>query len=289
MIGFLSVEIPRNAVRAEVMQAAKERSSRRRPHGQYQEAYDMRALGLSATLNVMHRWTHSHSLEVIGCDRMALSEIRCIVEKVINSNPSSLRLLRLDLTADVADLGMEFIRGHMLVKAKRTYRGFEKVEFEEGPRRLQTLYFGRGKDYIRVYDKMAQTVERGTPISRFSGSGHTSIVRFERQLRPPSRFAPLFADLNQCDQWCPFDQVRFPALVPVHDQAPLRAKIARAGIKAIIDEKGLLGARAYLHRESGGNAARLLRKYLTPKDHVAAPDLNLIFQESARRQLNEQI
>ena len=81
-----------------------------------------------------------------------------ITSKVFACDPKKLGVMRVDLTADVPGVPVDWFKRHTLVKSKQTRREIGSVESYQTitKGRAETLYAGVKPNQIRIYDKVAE-------------------------------------------------------------------------------------------------------------------------------------
>jgi hypothetical protein len=134
-------------------------SHRIRPSAHYAGKCDLRPIGLDAILflNCKHQQTHNHKLEVLDVGKKTYSEIVQIAESVFDSNPDSLGVMRIDLTADIHDVPVPWLKPRTRIKFKRKNDEHGKLEYGQfGRAQVETLRAGTGESVFRIYNKIEE-------------------------------------------------------------------------------------------------------------------------------------
>lgn len=279
---------------------------------QYYEAVaDLRPLGLDAFLHMNYRFhkRKDHKLELIGVGKKTLQEMDAIIGAIFEVESCKLLLIRLDLTADIPDIPVEYLRHCMRVARKRKTDELG-LEYEAiGDRQLQYLRWGRAPNLIRAYDKtahrlaqfeqMLKHVSGDAEIPSFQETFGTLedavVTRVEKQIgggRIPSLLAT-FGDLKNAAAFDPFSNVEvIPGnVIPIpdpHKYSPAET-IKILGIRELIEREGLQNAFARLNR--GHNARRPIvpyNRYLQdcgPAFQISREHLTATFRTSVMKQI----
>jgi hypothetical protein len=107
-----------------------------------------------------------HKLEVLRAGDKTLSDMRELAGRVFATDPDPLGLMRVDLTADLEGVPVDFFKRHTKVRCKQTRREFGTVEGYQTVAKgtAETLYSGVKPNQIRIYDK---TGERRMQYERY--------------------------------------------------------------------------------------------------------------------------
>ena len=135
-------------------------ASNLRPSKFYKAVADLRPMGFDAMLHIEQKRYGTSKIELLETGRKGMAEIQDTVERIADCDPASLRLGRVDLAADVRDVGLGWFREHAYVQYKQFICAVAKPqEFEYtemGKKVFQTLYFGKRPSCVRIYDKVAE-------------------------------------------------------------------------------------------------------------------------------------
>lgn len=126
----------------------------------YEYAGDLREYGYRSRLS-MYCTTDklgNHKLELRDVGEMKLSGILNEIAQIFDIDPRQLRIMRVDLAADVPDISVQWFRETVRVANKRWRAAVTGDAFysEMGNGTIQTLYFGKRPNLIRIYDKQAE-------------------------------------------------------------------------------------------------------------------------------------
>jgi hypothetical protein len=134
-------------------------SHRVRPNAYYGGKCDLRPLGLDAILflNCKFQKSHNHKLEILDAGKKCYSELVHLAESVFDGNPDSLGIMRIDLTADVFDVPLWWLRPRTRIKFKQFSEEYGKLEYGQfGRTQVETLRAGRGASLFRMYNKIEE-------------------------------------------------------------------------------------------------------------------------------------
>lgn len=281
----------------------------------YVSVADLRPFGISAILHssCLHG-EGNHKIELVETGRMHYSEMLAEVERVFDINPCTLELMRIDLAADVEGVEVPWFHEHMRVKWKRWGCEYGRVEVSRmGHVELQTLYFGRRPNCLRVYNKVAEwrkqyaarrrAAERdNTTIASFEETycwpeSGRSLTRVERQIaggRVPAAIGRLGAAPRGLPAFQPFEAVDLLACSGEASAPPpeggegIEQWLAGMQIRALVTDWGIQRTRAFLNRHGHRNGGRILDKYasfLPAGGGISTTRLQEIYQSSVERQL----
>lgn len=128
----------------------------------YGTVVDLRRFHLGdAILHFQHRRYGTHKIELLNTGKKSMTQLCSILEGIIDQNPLSHRISRLDLAVDVPDYPVQWFHTHVRVQFKqcRCVHGRLKreQEFSEvGKKQYETLYYGKRPSCLRIYDKVAE-------------------------------------------------------------------------------------------------------------------------------------
>lgn len=128
-----------------------------------------------------------HKLEILEAGKKTYSEMIEIGSRIFQGEPESWGLLRVDLTADIEGVPVQWFKDHTYVTSKQTTREIGTIKpipymaIRKG--RAETLYAGVKPNQHRIYDKVAEQLQRhNRAIQR--------AVREARQNAAVAEFAP---------------------------------------------------------------------------------------------------
>ena len=256
----------------------------------YKARFDLRQCGIHAMLHYSCRFNGKHKVAILSAAEKSPWQMAAVIEQVFECDALKLRLSRVDCTADVPGISVQWFWTHMRVLRKRRIKTINVCEEccnETGC----TCYYGHGADLIRVYDKLA---ERRSKSREDPGSEQGALTRVERQLksgRTPREFATLRDLTGNAAAFNPFASVvllRGGKPEPNINDYPSGRYLQGLGLRQLILERGLAKAWNALSVSSRGNAGRKLsqlRDFLPadPKD-FQIPDLFELYLRSLHRQ-----
>jgi hypothetical protein len=132
-----------------------------RPSKFYKAVADLRPFGLEAMLHIDQKRYGTHKVELFETGKKGMAEIQSTLEQIVECDPGHCRLGRIDLAADVRDVGLSWFREHAYVQYKQFICAHAKEVVEAeltemGKKVYQTLYFGKRPSCVRIYDKVAE-------------------------------------------------------------------------------------------------------------------------------------
>jgi hypothetical protein len=209
----------------------------------------------------------------------------------------SFHVARIDFAADVQGVPVEWFRQHCLVKRKRKPQSYEVWKKETSKGAVTSVVFGKRPDFYRIYDRIAEKLERGADVlyrGMNMGAPVPIITRVERQCTGraiPKNLATLGGLFENAATADPF-----PALLCRDtDDGPLAADdwppqkwLMSVGLATVVKELGEATVRARLNRT--GNAKRLFDRY-SDLLHADSPGVTVdrlreIYRKGTIRQLN---
>jgi hypothetical protein len=128
-----------------------------RPGEGYAKTGDLRGVNIDARLSCGLRFNDKAGvkLEIFEVGKKAYSEIDAVLRQVMHGDVNDGEFSRVDLTADLTGIRVNEVERAMYVRFKQT----SQTEYADGVTRNfrrgrgDTIYFGRGGDQVRVYNK----------------------------------------------------------------------------------------------------------------------------------------
>lgn len=199
----------------------------------YHAVADLRPLGFDVILHMEQKRYGTHKVELLETGKKSLAELESTLENIVDADPSSFRIGRIDLAADVRDVPLGWFREHAYVEYKQFLCAHAKVvdfEYSEmGKKSYQTLYFGKRPCCVRIYDKVAERVahyelwkKRETRMAK-----RTWLETVAHQ-EPAEREALLLPEFPTVQEWL---RVQLPHMAPEpvrRDQPFLVSELAPA-------------------------------------------------------------
>lgn len=283
----------------------------------YDSVGDLRRFGYDAVLHMGCALDKkgNHKLELIDTGRMTYGQMAHEIQRIFDTNPRRLEMMRVDLAADVQDVPVSWFAGHVRARWKRFAADLGKIgedpEMEYcrmGKQTVETLYFGKRPNCFRIYDKIAEFKHQYAQLTRrasdaaelpsfadaygYPASGIT-LTRVERQIggsRVPTEI-DTFGKLKRAPEFNPFDKLEFLApgkVEPSIEKYDVEAWLKGKGLRQLIDTEGMHRARAFLNAHSGGHASRYFqtyREFLPADTGIDARRLFAVYQQSVAKQL----
>lgn len=285
---------------------------RRSPH--YAGVLDLRPFGIDALLHAYNKHTESrdHKLELIETGKKSYSDINRDIESVFDINPDKLRVMRVDLCADVFGTHVSWFQPRARIRYKRFAREIGDLKYEQmGERCIQTLVAGKRPNMFRIYDKVAKCMvdfcKRSRKVSpdaepldfqkEYGFLPDTVMTRVERQIgggRIPdqlSNFGSLVREAPNFNPFAPLEIVGGSSCsMPGLDDCEFIEWLVGTRLNELRDEWGMQQLRSVMNRKTKGNASRILERYdrFLPSEQVAAvtaDKLSEIYRESVIKQL----
>jgi hypothetical protein len=256
----------------------------------------------------------NHKLELIDVGKMSQNQILQEIGGIFELDPYSLGVMRVDYAVDVPDLPVQWFRESVRVEHKRHRAAVtsEPYYHESGTVDIQTLYFGRRPNTIRIYDKQAEYRHQYRTMVRYLGkdveppsfeseygvSNPDSILtRVERQIvgRVPAEIGTLRQVTDSGSGFRPFSKLKIidhPATPEDDPDLSFKARSTGRYLRSMIQNDGMQATNAYISKHSNGNAAWARKKYrsfLVPAPSAAGltgADLQRRFEESLDRQMS---
>ena len=252
----------------------------------------------------------NHKLELVDAGFMTLDEMKEEVEQVFQVHAEKLPVMRLDLAVDVHGISVPWFAEHTRVRHKRWLARLGVIDTSEmGNREIQTLYYGKRPNVIRIYNKVEECRAQYRRIVRLMSPeltappfekcfgvpefGHT-LTRVERQMgggRIPSQLATV-DDLRNCAAFNPFEGLEFisggrPQPNPSH--YTFMEYSAGMHLRHLAETEGMQAAISHITRHSNRNKKWALKKFgdflPVPSDEdLTAERLFELFQQSIATQ-----
>ena len=149
----------------------------------YQFSADLREhLSIDAVVHLNCRFgRHTHKVEILQAGKKRLEEMAQIISLLFDVDPWSTELMRVDFTADIADVPVSWFRDNAYFSRKRFSSQIEKSNERElqfigmNSARVETIYAGKRPVLIRIYNKFG---EQYVKYRRF----HSDCERFNRRM-----------------------------------------------------------------------------------------------------------
>lgn len=286
------------------------------PSKHYEYAGDLREYGFSIRLNLYCRMdkANNHKLELIDVGTMSRTQIVREVQQVFEIDARTLSIMRIDFAVDVPQLPLQWFRETVRVQHKRFRSALTDQRFygEIGKAEIETLYFGKRPNVIRIYDKMAEYRAQYRLLVRKLGkdvepppfrsvfpvqNGNTILTRVERQIggRIPEPVGTLEHVMRSGFEFIPFSNLKIIDHSPVPDlDASLSFETRCTGLylRTLAQGDGMQAVNAFISKHSRGNGAWVRKKYaqfLATESNPGAlteAELQRRFQESIARQMS---
>lgn len=110
----------------------------------------------------------NHKLELLHTGTKTWDQMMTTVSRVVRDDFESLEIMRLDPCVDIEDVGMDWFSRSVRCDRKRWEQQFGKIQVEDGQpvdvdyrdiskKKRETIYLGRDDNFVRIYDKNAET------------------------------------------------------------------------------------------------------------------------------------
>jgi hypothetical protein len=290
-------------------------SHRVKPNSYYSGRCDLRPMDIDGILflNCKFPRSHNHKLEILDAGKKSYSDFVRIAESVFDVNPDSLGIMRIDLTVDVFDVPVWWLKPRTRIKFKQFSDEHGKLEYGQfGRTQIETLRAGKGDSLFRIYNKIEELQMQFRRLCRkankdaeppdfereFGYRPDAVVTRFERQCRGRSIPEVLnsFAKLHHAPNFNPFDVVEIvnsgKADLPTIDECETPSEYFYGkGLNQECSERGMQRFRSWLNKNTNGNAARIMKRYsrFFPCEggpRLTSNQLYEKYQESMKRQLS---
>ena len=244
---------------------------------------------------------------------MSRTQILREVGEVFDIGVASLGVMRVDFAVDVPDLPVHWFRETVQVNHKRFRSAVtgERFYSEMGTGGIQTLYFGKRPNLIRIYDKQAEFRHQFRNILRNAAPGFETtfesisptippdsiLTRVERQIgeRVPAGIASLQQLFETGFEYKPFENLK------IIDHASNREFDSGLSfetystvelLRRIAQADGMQAVKDYVSKRSHGNARWVWRKYepilasVATRNGLTTDDLQKRYEQSIARQLS---
>ena len=250
----------------------------------YEYAGDLREYGHRVRLNLFCQMdkTGNHKLELIDVGEMSRANILREIGEIFAVDFRSLGVMRIDFAVDVAGLPIQWFRETVRAEHKRFRAAVTGEPFysEMGSQGIQTLYFGKRPNVIRIYDKIAEyrhqyrtmirslekgfepafesvfpTVREGSILTRverqIGGRIPTDIDTLGKLFEPGFRYEP-FAKLKIIDH---------PPMPLYDSNYSFETLCTGLYLRGLAQQEGLQAMREFASKHSKGNAGWVMKKY----------------------------
>ena len=292
-----------------------------RPSRHYSASADLRKHGYPVVLH-----THctrdkrgNHKLELLDTGVMTYSQMRHEINRIFDTPPGPLQVMRVDLAADVEGVPVEWFEKNLGVTFKRFTSGMgvsdpDELQFSKmGKNGIETLNFGKRPNFFRIYNKIAELKNQYASLKRAARreNGPQSVLpsfknvfgypemgliltRVERQIGGSRIPEPLstFASLRGAADFDPFSRLVFlnaGNTLPSPDGYDFATYAMGMFLHRLVIEQGFHRAKQFVNRHSKRNAKRIFKRYraFLPSTENLLDSQRLLeqFQRSASKQL----
>jgi hypothetical protein len=285
-----------------------------RPSRFYVGVGDLRPLGIDALLHYHCKKGNqgNHKLEMVATGKKPYSELAALIDAVIDGPSEDLGIMRLDLCADVPGVPVSWFQPRIWVKFKRSARQIEPLKLDViSKASVETISAGVHPNMVRVYDKVEERKMQFRKMNKkcskdadpldfekeFGFGPQAVLSRVERQFgggRIPEAVST-FGKLARAPEFNPFDILEITdntgaTLPAVHECDSVIEYLAGKELHRMICQIGLQTTRRWLNKQSGGNGARMLKRYHrflpgSDADSLTVQRIFEIYRASVTRQL----
>lgn len=286
-----------------------------RPKRHYKTAVDLRPFSIDAILHYScrHGTEHNHKIELVDTGTMTLLEMKQDIRQMFRINPDELSIMRLDLAVDVEGIGVSWFAEHTRVRYKRWLSALGVIEMTAmGNRQIETLYYGKRPNVIRIYNKVEEYRAQYQRVLRSVAPDITPptfeelygipesgriLTRVERQMgggRIPDALATV-GDLRNCAEFNPFDGIEFISggrAEPNPNDFTFMEYSTGMHLRHLAESEGMQAAISYITRHSKRNKKWALKKFgdflpVPSKQDLTDARLYELFQQSIATQFQE--
>ncbi len=252
----------------------------------YEYVGDLREYGHQVRLGLYCQMDRvgNHKLEIIDVGDLDRAGIVREIVSIFDIDASALGLMRVDFAVDIPTVPLQWFRETVRVQGKRFRAALtgERFYSEMGTGEIQTLYFGKRPNVIRIYDKQAErrkqfrelqrAIERSgdgqavpTLESIFGTDDDAILTRVERQIggRVPNEIATLGQVIAPGFEYQPFRKLKILDHAPMPDAASLSFETYCTGmhLRHIAEHDGMQALNGFLAKYTKGNTAWARKKY----------------------------
>jgi hypothetical protein len=289
------------------------------PSKHYEYAGDLREYGHHVRLSLYCQMDKvgNHKLELIDVGLMSRNEIRREIGQIFEIDPGPLGIMRVDFAVDVPNLALQWFRETVRVEHKRFRAAVTGERFfsEMGNGDIQTLYFGKRPNLVRIYDKQAEYRHQyRTLIRNMSRSGDPGfespsfeslyksnldsiLTRVERQIggRIPTEVGTLEQVIATPFEFQPFAKLKIidhAAIVEPDSSLSFETYCTGMHLRSIAENDGMQALNAFLSKHTKGNTSWARKKYqrflpsASPNAGLTGTELQARFEASLTRQLS---
>jgi hypothetical protein len=256
-----------------------------RPSKLYEQVGDLREYGHQARLGMWCRMDTrgNHKLELIDVGEMSRTDILREISSIFDIDGLGLGIMRVDFAVDIPDIPLQWFRETVRVENKRFRAAMtgERFYSEMGTGEIQTLYFGKRPNLIRIYNKQAErlkehrelqrSIERSGNVaptfeSMFNSPSDAILTRVERQIggRIPETIATLGRVIEAGIEYRPFAKLKIlehAAMPETDSKLSFETYCTGMYLRHIAENDGMQALGTFISKHSKGNAAWARRKY----------------------------
>jgi hypothetical protein len=250
----------------------------------YKLVADLRPYSYNSILHYScnHGKERNHKLELVDTGAMTLAEMTEDIQRVFKVDARNLSIMRLDLAVDIEGIGVSWFAEHTRVQYKRWLANLGVIDTAEmGNREIQTLYYGKRPNVIRIYNKIEEFRTQFRRMLRHVPAGVTPptfeerfgvpesgyvLTRVERQMgggKIPSALETV-GDLRNCDVFNPFDGLEFISdgrREPIPSEYKFMEYLAGMQLRHLAETQGMHAAITHITRHSKRNKKWALKKF----------------------------
>lgn len=242
---------------------------------------DLRPYGHDAIIHMHNKHVKGgdHKIELIDTAQKSLPELEAQIHEIFvvpSHHRDSLRVMRLDLAADIKDVPVPWFKERVRVDFKRRHREEGVVEpiqqetigkmvldpdgfhyAEDGKQRVQTLYYGKKPNQVRIYDKHDEEIYQYQKLAR--------VWKRELKMRESAEWLRTH-DISEVPDFPAYISKKVNALVKASKQFPSFEDVFNE------PEKGTIKTR--FERQIGGGKDKFPANVRTFADLKNLPDYN---------------
>ena len=254
----------------------------------YEYVADLREYGHQIRLSLYCQMDKAgnHKIELIDVGKMSRADILREITSIFDIDAEGLATMRVDFAIDIPDYPLQWFRETVRVENKRFRAAVtgERFYSEMGTGEIQTLYFGKRPNLIRIYDKQAENRKQYRDLKRsmersgadtstmptfesiFGTSQDAVVTRVERQIggRIPPEIATLGQVIDPASEYRAFTKLKIldHAAMPEQDSSlPFETRCTGEFLRHMALNDGMQAVNAYIAKHSNGNTAWARRKY----------------------------
>jgi hypothetical protein len=314
VIDKLEVEIPHSApyhprFRRFLASLSDEQRAKLWQRGKrYSQRADLQPFGHDVTLHVSLMGSGNHKVELMDTGKHTFGSMIAEIESIYEIDAMPLRVMRVDLAADIHGVPVRWFAENVRVAFKQCQADYAVSDTRRmGRGEIQTLYFGKRPNVVRIYDKRAEYMHQFNALVRRGDASPDSfehlfgipqdgerLTRVERQFgggRIPKEIQTVDS-LRNVDSFLPFENLELACAalaLPSPEDVPFETYCSGMYLYRMRQEHGMQAVHKFIGKHTNRNGPKVREKFapfLSATETIFdKTSLNESFIRSVRRQL----